>query len=355
MGRSPTTASATSSSRGPAIARTVRRAASSASASTGLATASAPSSASTLTRPAGRWRAVVGADATGNFVVAWYGAERTGRTGSRAALQRPDPNRGHRHLDHRQPRPGHSRRQPRLHDHRDQQRPRRRARRAGGEPDADRAHPSSRTWARARPPSPAPWARFRRDRRGRSSPPTRSRSTTSAPTPSWPRLRRPRRPPTRTPRTTRRPPDRARPGQRGPRIVKLGPATVTAGSNIVYSITVANGGPSDAAGVQVARPDARRTDLRFQHRKLHDTFPCALGTVPTGQSRVITATFHVPAGYSGPNPIVNQATVTSTTPDPNGDEQHRRRVDDVHPSRTSSRPRSRWTQPATASSSRTRR
>ena len=101
-------------------------------------------------------------------------------------------------------------------------------------------------------------------------------------------------------------------------IVKVGPATVAAGSNVVYTITVANGGPSDAAGVQVADPTPAGLTFVSNTGSCTTPFPCALATVPSGQGRVITATFHVPGGYSGPNPIVNQATVTSTTPDPNG-------------------------------------
>ena len=45
-------------------------------------------------------------------------------------------------------------------------------------------------------------------------------------------------------------------------------------------------------------------------------FPCALGTVPAGATRTITATFLVPVGYAGPSPIVNVATVSAATPDP---------------------------------------
>ena len=101
-------------------------------------------------------------------------------------------------------------------------------------------------------------------------------------------------------------------------IVKLGPETVSAGSNIVYSITVTNGGPSDAAGVRVVDPTP--TGLTFVSNAGGCTtpFPCTLGTVAAGESRVIRAKFQVRRRYHGPNPIVNQATVTSTTPDPNG-------------------------------------
>ena len=101
-------------------------------------------------------------------------------------------------------------------------------------------------------------------------------------------------------------------------IVKLGPATASAGSHIVYSITVTNGGPSDAAGVQVADPTPIGLTFVSNTGGCTTPFPCSLGTVPGGESRVITATFQVRRRYHGPNPIVNKATVTSATPDPNG-------------------------------------
>ena len=45
-------------------------------------------------------------------------------------------------------------------------------------------------------------------------------------------------------------------------------------------------------------------------------FPCAMGVVPAGATRTITATFSVPLGYTGASPIVNVAEVSATTPDP---------------------------------------
>ena len=45
------------------------------------------------------------------------------------------------------------------------------------------------------------------------------------------------------------------------------------------------------------------------------TFPCALGVVPAGVTRTITATFDVPIAYPGVGPIVNVASVSATTPD----------------------------------------
>ena len=46
-------------------------------------------------------------------------------------------------------------------------------------------------------------------------------------------------------------------------------------------------------------------------------FPCALGVVPAGATRTITATFSVPLDYSGTSPIANVTDVSSTTLDTN--------------------------------------
>src|SRR5262249_6533007 len=45
-------------------------------------------------------------------------------------------------------------------------------------------------------------------------------------------------------------------------------------------------------------------------------FPCSLGTLAPGASAMITTTYLVPSGYTGPDPIMNEATVSSPTPDP---------------------------------------
>ena len=97
-------------------------------------------------------------------------------------------------------------------------------------------------------------------------------------------------------------------------ITKAGPASAVAGTNIVYTITVTNAGPSDAVGVTVA--DATPPGLSFVSNAGDCTtaFACNLGTLPPGASRTITATFAVPSGYTTPNPIANTATVSSLTP-----------------------------------------
>ena len=98
-------------------------------------------------------------------------------------------------------------------------------------------------------------------------------------------------------------------------ITKTGPASIVAGNPLVYTITVTNTGPSDAAGVVVS--DATPTGLVFVSNAGDCTtaFPCALGVVPAGATRTITATFTVPITYPGLGPIVNVASVSATTPD----------------------------------------
>ena len=97
-------------------------------------------------------------------------------------------------------------------------------------------------------------------------------------------------------------------------ITKQGPLTAVAGTNLIYTITVTNAGPSDATGVTLTDPTP--TGLTFDSNTGDCTtaFPCTLGTLPPGAIRTITATFAVPSGYTTPNPIVNTATVSSATP-----------------------------------------
>ena len=99
-------------------------------------------------------------------------------------------------------------------------------------------------------------------------------------------------------------------------IGKTGPAQATAGTNITYTITVTNAGPSDAASVSVADPTPTGLTFVSNAGDCTTAFPCSLGTIPPGVSRAITSTFAVPAGYTTPDPIVNPATVSSVTPDP---------------------------------------
>ena len=77
-----------------------------------------------------------------------------------------------------------------------------------------------------------------------------------------------------------------------------------------------NGGPSDASGAIVDDPTPPGLTFVSNAGDCMTAFPCALGTIPTGDVRTITSTFNVPLNYLAVNPIVNTASVTSTTSDP---------------------------------------
>jgi uncharacterized repeat protein (TIGR01451 family) len=99
-------------------------------------------------------------------------------------------------------------------------------------------------------------------------------------------------------------------------VTKSGPPSVTLGSNISYTITVTNSGP--AAANNTFADDATPPGLTFVGNTgaCSGPFPCALGTLASGQSVVITATYNVPANYSGTT-ISNTATVSTSSPETN--------------------------------------
>ena len=76
-----------------------------------------------------------------------------------------------------------------------------------------------------------------------------------------------------------------------------------------------NHGPSDAPDATVADPTPVGLTFVSNAGACATAFPCALGPIPAGQSRIITTTFLVPSSYTGPDPIVNTATVSGTAAD----------------------------------------
>ncbi|MBI5504690.1 MAG: DUF11 domain-containing protein, partial [Deltaproteobacteria bacterium] len=99
-------------------------------------------------------------------------------------------------------------------------------------------------------------------------------------------------------------------------VTKTGPASVVPGTNAVYTITVTNAGTSDAAAVSVADPTPAGLSFVSNAGDCVVAYPCALGTVEAGGARTITTTYSVPASYTTPDPVLNTATVSSTTLDP---------------------------------------
>ena len=101
-------------------------------------------------------------------------------------------------------------------------------------------------------------------------------------------------------------------------VVKTGPSTAAVpGTNVVYTLTVHNAGPSTARDASVNDPTPAGLNFVSTSGDCNTAFPCEFGTLLPGETRTITATFEVPLGYTSPNPIVNTASVFDTTTDPN--------------------------------------
>ena len=93
--------------------------------------------------------------------------------------------------------------------------------------------------------------------------------------------------------------------------------SIVPGNPLVYTITVTNTGPSNAANVVVRDPTPPGLTWVSTTGACTTPFPCTLGVVPAGGNLTITATFTVPPDYSGPSPIANVTDVSSTTVDTN--------------------------------------
>src|SRR5262249_28813649 len=95
---------------------------------------------------------------------------------------------------------------------------------------------------------------------------------------------------------------------------------VTAGESIAYTLTVVNGGPSDAQAVEVA--DALPAGLSSPTYSVDGGGPAtytgtvALGTVAAGATHTIVGSAHVNANVPNGTTLLNQAAVSSTTSDP---------------------------------------
>jgi uncharacterized repeat protein (TIGR01451 family) len=105
------------------------------------------------------------------------------------------------------------------------------------------------------------------------------------------------------------------PAQANLAITKNGPAGVVAGQNVVYTVTVTNNGPDAAAGVTVADPQPANLTFVSNSGDCTGNYPCNLGTMSNGQVRTITSTYSTSPSFSGN--VINTATVSSSTNDPN--------------------------------------
>lgn len=97
------------------------------------------------------------------------------------------------------------------------------------------------------------------------------------------------------------------------------PVTVTAGQNITYTITVTNGGPSDAAGVTATDVIPAGTTLVSATATQGScsgttTVTCSLGAIVSGSGAMATLVVSTAIGTG--TPVSNTVTVTSATADP---------------------------------------
>lgn len=102
------------------------------------------------------------------------------------------------------------------------------------------------------------------------------------------------------------------------RITKTAAASIPLGSNLVYTITVTNGGPSDATGVVVQDPlpagatFVSATPTQGTCSEVSGVVTCALGAFAKGS----TATVVLTVTPTTVGDLVNTANVTSSTLDP---------------------------------------
>jgi large repetitive protein len=100
-------------------------------------------------------------------------------------------------------------------------------------------------------------------------------------------------------------------------ISKVGPVSIVPGTNATFTISIKNDGPSDSNNVNVNDVTPTGLSLIANTGDCITAFPCNLGTIPSGATHTIQATYSVPANYAGANPLINTASVTSSTTDPN--------------------------------------
>jgi uncharacterized repeat protein (TIGR01451 family) len=112
-------------------------------------------------------------------------------------------------------------------------------------------------------------------------------------------------------------------------INKTGPASANAGSDITYTITLTNSGPSAASAVSLTDTTPANTTFVSESQTTGPAFSCSnpaaggtgtttctIGLFPVGTA-TFSITLHIAAGTPTGTVITNTANVSSTTPDPN--------------------------------------
>ena len=99
-------------------------------------------------------------------------------------------------------------------------------------------------------------------------------------------------------------------------VLKTGPVRVVPGTRVVYAIVVGNQGPATASAVTAEDPVPPGLVFVANAGDCTTPFPCALGALPPGASRIITATYRVLPDAASLGTIVNTVTVSSPLADP---------------------------------------
>ncbi|HEY0160209.1 MAG TPA: hypothetical protein VGF28_23185 [Thermoanaerobaculia bacterium] len=103
-------------------------------------------------------------------------------------------------------------------------------------------------------------------------------------------------------------------------VTKNGPDAVVAGTDVTYTVSVSNAGPSNAHDVVLSDPVPPQTTFVSATQNsgpaftCNETITCTIDVLPAGATATFTFVFHVRETASGG--IANTATVTSSTPDP---------------------------------------
>jgi len=108
-------------------------------------------------------------------------------------------------------------------------------------------------------------------------------------------------------------------------VAKSAPTAATAGSNVTYTINIANGGPSDAATVTLSDVLPAGTTFVSENQTSGPAFNCTTGATvtcsiasfPTGATASFTITVAFSPGLGNGTIVTNTANISSTTSDPN--------------------------------------
>jgi uncharacterized repeat protein (TIGR01451 family) len=112
-------------------------------------------------------------------------------------------------------------------------------------------------------------------------------------------------------------------------VTKVGPATISAGANIAYTVTVTNNGPSDAASVSFTDTLPPSTTFVSESQTTGPTFGCAtpavggtgtitctIASLPAGATATFSIVLQVSAAALSGSTVSNTAGVSTTTTDP---------------------------------------